>query len=194
MKRLVYEKFLEWNKKSQRKPLIVMGARQVGKTWLMEEFSRRVYPGNAVVFNLMKNATLRRRFADVDLDAKSVVDLLQLASGRRIVPGKTLVVIDEIQEEPRALTALKYLHEELPDLAVMVAGSLLGLSVKRENDEADEDVKDASYPVGNVDYIDVHPMSFAEFLLHNANGDSAIVMDQFQRKILCGGIYKCSRA
>lgn len=165
MKRLVYEKFLEWNRKNQRKPLIVMGARQVGKTWLMEEFARREYPGNSVVFNLMKNATLRRRFADVDLDAESVVDLLQLASGRRIVPGKTLVVIDEIQEEPRALTALKYLHEELPDLAVMVAGSLLGLSVKRENDETDEDVKDASYPVGNVDYIDVHPMSFAEFLL-----------------------------
>ena len=165
MKRKVYKELLKWHKSPDRKPLIVMGARQVGKTWLMEEFARREYPGNTVEVNLMKNEALRRRFEDVDLDAESIVDLLQLSSGKRIVPGKTLVIIDEIQEAPRALTALKYLQEEMPELAVMVAGSLLGLAVKRENDEDDDEGKKTSFPVGKVEYLDVRPMSFEEFLL-----------------------------
>ena len=143
MKRKVYKELLKWHKSPDRKPLIVMGARQVGKTWLMEEFARREYPGNTVEVNLMKNEALRRRFEDVDLDAESIVDLLQLSSGKRIVPGKTLVIIDEIQEAPRALTALKYLQEEMPELAVMVAGSLLGLAVKREYEVALEWLRDA---------------------------------------------------
>ena len=165
MKRKAYEELLNWHKRADRKPLIVMGARQVGKTWLMEEFANNEYPGNFVIVNLMKNESLRRRFEDVDLDAESVIDLIQLASGKRIVPGKTLLIIDEIQESLRALTALKYLQEEMPDLAVMVAGSLLGLAVKRENDEDDDEGKKTSFPVGKVDYLDVYPMSFEEFLM-----------------------------
>lgn len=147
-----------------------MGARQVGKTWLMEEFARNEYEGNVVTVNLMKNELLRARFDTLNLDSTTVIDTLQLATGQRIVPGRTLLIIDEIQEAPRALTALKYLQEEKPDLAVMVAGSLLGLAVRRddENEEQDEigrsSNRKASYPVGKVEYLDVSPMSFQEFL------------------------------
>ena len=129
MIRKAYKKLLEWDKKKNKKPLILMGARQVGKTWLMEEFARNKYAGNTVAVNLMKNESLRSRFDTLDLDSDSVIDVIQLATGKRITPGKTLLLIDEIQEAPRALTALKYLQEEKPDLAVMVAGSLLGLAV-----------------------------------------------------------------
>lgn len=170
MIRKAYKKLLEWDKKKNKKPLILMGARQVGKTWLMEEFARNKYAGNTVAVNLMKNESLRSRFDTLDLDSDSVIDVIQLATGKRITPGKTLLLIDEIQEAPRALTALKYLQEEKPDLAVMVAGSLLGLAVRRDDDEEDQDVADrsdsrkASYPVGKVEYLDVLPMTFEEFL------------------------------
>ena len=165
-----YKKLLEWNKSADRKPLILMGARQVGKTWLMEEFARNEYAGNTVSVNLMKNESLRARFDTLNLDSDTVIDVIQLATGKRIIPGKTLLLIDEIQEAPRALTALKYLQEEKPELAVMVAGSLLGLAVKRDDEEEDQDAAEksdarkASYPVGKVDYLDVAPMSFEEFL------------------------------
>ena len=170
MVRKVYQQLIEWNKRADRKPLILMGARQVGKTWLMEEFARNEYPGNAVTVNLMKSESLRSRFDTIDLDSDKVIDLIQLATGKRVVPGKTLLIIDEIQEAPRALTALKYLQEEKPELAVMVAGSLLGLAVKRDEESEDQDVAErsntrkASYPVGKVEYLDVPPMSFEEFL------------------------------
>ena len=170
MTRKCYKKLLEWNKSANRKPLILMGARQVGKTWLMEEFARNEYAGNTVSVNLMKNESLRSRFDTLNLDSDTIIDVIQLATGKRIVPGKTLLVIDEIQEAPRALTALKFLKEEKPELAVMVAGSLLGLAVKRDDEEENQDAAEksdarkTSYPVGTVDYLDVAPMSFEEFL------------------------------
>ena len=170
MVRKAYKKLLEWHNRANRKPLILMGARQVGKTWLMEEFARNEYAGNTVSVNLMKNESLRARFETLNLDSDTVIDVIQLATGKRIIPGKTLLVIDEIQEAPRALTALKYLQEEKPELVVMVAGSLLGLAVKRDDEAEDQDAAEksdarkASYPVGKVDYLDVTPMSFEEFL------------------------------
>lgn len=170
MVRKAYKKLLEWHNSANRKPLILMGARQVGKTWLMEEFARNEYAGNTVSVNLMKNESLRARFETLNLDSDTVIDVIQLATGKRIIPGKTLLVIDEIQEAPRALTALKYLQEEKPELVVMVAGSLLGLAVKRDDEAEDQDAAEksdarkASYPVGKVDYLDVTPMSFEEFL------------------------------
>lgn len=170
MVRKAYNEILDWHKKASRKPLILMGARQVGKTWLMEEFARNEYAGNTVAVNLMKNESLRLRFDTLNLDSDSVIDAFQLATGKKIVPGKTLLVIDEIQEAPRALTALKYLQEEKPGLAVMVAGSLLGLAVRRDDESEDQDASEisetrkASYPVGKVEYLDVAPMTFEEFL------------------------------
>ena len=166
MKRQLIEKMYAWNDSANRKPLILMGARQVGKTWLMEEFARRKYDGNAVMINFMKNERLRLHFESIDIAPKSLLEVLALATGRKIVPGKTLLVLDEIQESPRALTALKFFNEDMPELAVMAAGSLLGLAVNRKKKrDANSSQATASFPVGKVTFLDVPPMTFAEFLL-----------------------------
>ena len=175
MKRLIIGKMEAWDESVDRKPLILMGARQVGKTWLMEEFARRRYVGNTVVVNFMKSERLRLRFETTDLDPKSIIEAISIETGQKIVPGKTLLVLDEIQESPRALTALKFFNEDMPDLAVMAAGSLLGLSYGK-NDDDDALVRSgagSSFPVGKIDRLDVHPMTFAEFL--RANGKESLV-------------------
>lgn len=166
MQRKIIDEIHHWNSASDRKPLILMGARQVGKTWLMEEFARREYAGKTVSVNFMKNERLRVRFESMDLAPKGLLEVISLETGQRIVPGKTLLVLDEIQESPRALTSLKFFREELPQLAVMAAGSLLGLAVnrrKRREDKADK--SKASFPVGKVAFLDIPPMTFDEFLL-----------------------------
>jgi len=166
MKRTIIDKMVAWDESVGRKPLILMGARQVGKTWLMEEFSRRRYPDDTVSVNFMKNERLRLRFETADLDPKSIIEAISIETGQKIVPGKTLLVLDEIQESPRALTALKFFNEELPKLAIMAAGSLLGLAVNRKKKrEANSAQAKASFPVGKVAFLDVPPMTFEEFLL-----------------------------
>ncbi len=167
MKRFILEKIENWNKSAQRKPLILMGARQVGKTWLMEKFAKNYYEGETVAVNLMKNERLRARFEEIDLDPKTVAEVISIETGKRIEPGKTLLIIDEIQESPRALTSLKFFNEDMPQLAVMAAGSLLGLALPRRRKHG----ASASFPVGKVSFLDVPPMTFAEFLL--AVGESA---------------------
>ena len=137
MKRQIIDKMEAWDESVDRKPLILMGARQVGKTWLMEEFARRRYVGNTVVVNFMKSERLRLRFETTDLDPKSIIEAISIETGQKIVPGKTLLVLDEIQESPRALTALKFFNEDMPDLAVMAAGSRLGLAVNRKKKKRD---------------------------------------------------------
>ena len=131
MQRRVLGDIESWNAKKVRKPLILMGARQVGKTWLMEEFAKRAYPGDTVAVNFMADDPLRESFEHANLAPDVLIGLLQARSGKRIIPGKTLLVLDEIQESPRALTSLKFFNEEMPELAVMAAGSLLGLSLPR---------------------------------------------------------------
>ena len=163
MERDVFRKIVEWNNGRKRKPLILMGARQVGKTWLMDAFADRFYPGKCVRVDLQKNVRLRDRIETSDLDARSVVDLVQAATGKAVVPGETLLVLDEIQESPRTLNALKYFNQEMPDLAVMVAGSLLGLVVGKSDEKRKASAK-TSFPVGKVHFLDVAPMSFSEFL------------------------------
>lgn len=168
MKRQIIDKMEAWDESVDRKPLILMGARQVGKTWLMEEFARRRYVGNTVVVNFMKSERLRLRFETTDLDPKSIIEAISIETGQKIVPGKTLLVLDEIQESPRALTALKFFNEDMPDLAVMAAGSLLGLAVNRKKKKRDANssqMAKASFPVGKVAFLDVPPMTFEEFLL-----------------------------
>ncbi|MBR5411898.1 MAG: ATP-binding protein [Fibrobacter sp.] len=166
MKRHVLDKMYAWNELKGRKPLILMGARQVGKTWLMEEFARRKYADNIVSVNFMKNERLRQRFESIDLDPKSLIEAISIETGRRIVPGHTLLLLDEIQESPRALTSLKFFNEDMPGLAIMAAGSLLGLAVsrKKRRDASSSQAK-ASFPVGKVTFLDVPPMTFEEFLL-----------------------------
>lgn len=160
MERSILTRMEDWDKAKRRKPLILMGARQVGKTWLMDEFARKCYPADTVRVNLMKNERLRTLFETIDLDPKTVTDVISIETGKRIVPGRSLLIIDEIQESARAITSLKFFNEDMPELAVMAAGSLLGLALNRKRKGATK----ASFPVGKVSFLDVPPMTFEEFL------------------------------
>lgn len=164
MDREISSRIDEWNSGRKRKPLILMGARQVGKTWLMKSFADKAYPRKSVFVNLMKDESIRNALESSDLDPRSIIEVIELKKNVRIVPGETLLVLDEVQESPRALTALKFFNEDLPELAVMAAGSLLGLSLRRGRQGDGKRVR-GSFPVGKVEFLDVHPMSFWEFLL-----------------------------
>ena len=161
MERFVYHQLIEWKNRNTRKPLVLNGARQVGKTWLLHEFARREYRQEAYV-NCRKNDMARQIFVQ-DFDMERILRALRAMSGVDITPGDTLVVLDEIQDIPEALESLKYFKEDAPEYHVAVAGSLLGLSLH----------EGTSYPVGQVDEINVYPMSFEEFLL--AKGDSELL-------------------
>ena len=162
MQRDCLEQILQWKGKRNRKPLVLMGARQVGKTWLMEEFARREFPKDHVVVNFMRKRSLCEQLKNGDIDPASLVRLLQTATGKLIVPGKTLLILDEIQECPSALTALKFFQEDMPQLAVMAAGSLLGLSFGENKDEdrkSKAEERRESFPVGKIDRLNVYPCS-----------------------------------
>ena len=167
MKRDCLQKIFDWNRKTVRKPLVLMGARQVGKTWLMEEFARQAYPRNTVFLNFMAMADLSAAIAHASLTPSNLLALFQAATGKQIIPEKTLLVLDEIQECPQALTALKFFHEQLPQQAIIVAGSLLGLSMGRSGKQ------NSSFPVGQIERLDVHPMTYLEFL--SAIGKNGLV-------------------
>ena len=174
MEREYLKKLFEWKNSRKRKPLVLMGARQVGKTWLMEEFAKREFGEDYVIVNFMRRRSLCQQLKTMDLEPKALVRLLQTATGRRIVPGKTLLILDEIQECPSVLTSLKFFYEDMPELAVMAAGSLLGLSYgMRDRDGSSTDEDRGSFPVGKVDRLNIYPMSFAEFLV--ANGKASFV-------------------
>ena len=167
MQRDCLEKIAEWNNSRKRKPLVLMGARQVGKTWLMEEFAKQSYPGKHVVVNFMRQRSLSDSIQESDIDPQKLIRLIQAATGRRVIPGETLLILDELQECPRALTSLKFFNEDMPELAVMAAGSLLGLAWGKSNgDKPQAGDSDAvySFPVGKVNRLNVYPMTFAEFL------------------------------
>jgi len=177
MERSILKDIEDWNKLERRKPLILMGARQVGKTWLMNAFAEKNYPNDTICVNMMQNERLRLLFETINLDPKTIIDAISIETGKRIVPGKSLLVIDEIQESPRALTSLKFFNEDMPELAVMAAGSLLGLAVKRKKKEKDSaSSSKASFPVGKVVFLDVPPMTFEEFLLATGEGAKCEVL------------------
>ena len=175
MQRDCLKELESWKNSRKRKPLVLMGARQVGKTWLMTEFAKREFSADHVLVNFMRKRTLCKQLEGGDIDPEGLIRLLQTATGKRIVPGRTLLILDEIQECPNALTALKFFNEDLPELAVMAAGSLLGLSYgKGDRYEVPTWSGDgSSFPVGKIDRLDVHPMTFAEFL--RANGKESLV-------------------
>jgi predicted AAA+ superfamily ATPase len=141
-----------WKNDPARKPLVLRGARQVGKTWLLREFGRSHYEQVAYV-NCERDRSVASIFAG-DLEPGRIIRGLEIAAGKTIDPTSTLVVIDEIQEVPRALTSLKYFAEERPDIHLAVAGSLLGVAIRTN----------ASFPVGKVNFIELHPLDFDEFL------------------------------
>ena len=163
----------KWLNGRKRKPLVLMGARQVGKTWLMEEFAKREFPNDFVLVNFMRKRALCQQLKHGDIDPVGLVRLLQTATGKRIIPGKTLLLLDEIQECPSALTSLKFFYEDMPELAVMAAGSLLGLSYGNSEDGDDPEDDAESFPVGKVERLNVYPMTFSEYLL--ANGHASLV-------------------
>ncbi|MDH2903403.1 MAG: ATP-binding protein [Actinomycetota bacterium] len=141
-----------WKGDRARKPLVVRGARQVGKTWLLQEFGHSHYEQVAYV-NCERDRSVASIFAG-DIDPSRILRGIEIAAGTTITPVTTLVIIDEIQEAPQALTSLKYFAEERPDIHVAVAGSLLGVALRTN----------ASFPVGKVNFIDLHPLDFDEFL------------------------------
>ncbi len=151
MKRIAEKHLLEWKDSPRRKPLIIRGARQVGKTWLVEHFLAAHFE-QAIKIDLEKRRDLHSIF-DGNLDPKKILSLLELASGK-IVPGKTLLFLDEIQSCPRAITALRYFYEELPELHLIAAGSLLEFAFDK-----------SSVPVGRVQYLNISPMTFWEYLI-----------------------------
>ena len=152
MRRFAMDKLLDWKKKSNRKPLILMGARQVGKTWLMKEFGKTYYEKTAYI-SFYNNQRMQAVF-DTDFDIKRIIMNLNIESGVTITPENTLIVLDEIQNAPKALESLKYFCEEAPEYHVIAAGSLLGVALH----------EGISYPVGKVDLLDLYPFNFREFL------------------------------
>ena len=152
MYRIAIEKLLKWKQSKRRKPLIIEGARQVGKTWLMKEFGRQAYE-DTVYINFDSNSRMAELFAP-DLDTERLIMGLELYAGRKIDPKKSLLIFDEVQEVPRALTALKYFYENAPQYNIVCAGSLLGIALHQGT----------SFPVGKVDFLKLYPLSFNEFL------------------------------
>jgi len=157
MRRLAYTFLLSWKNAPVRKPLIVRGARQVGKTWLMKHFGKNEY--EHVVYVNFEEAKHLQNLFETGYDTERILTALQIETGQQIIPDKTLIILDEIQEAACGLTALKYFNENRPDLDIMVAGSYLGLSIS----------PGCSFPVGKVEFLDLFPMNFNEYLWATKN-------------------------
>lgn len=152
MQRNALYNLIEWKSDPERKPLILRGARQVGKTWLMKEFGKSQYT-NFVYFNFDEDDALKSIFT-TNKNPDRIIELLSLIAGEKILPGETLIIFDEIQECPEALNALKYFREKANEYHVVAAGSLLGTLLAQPK----------SYPVGMVNLLDISPLTFDEFL------------------------------
>ena len=157
MYRIAIEKLYKWKSSKRRKPLIIEGARQVGKTWLMKEFGKQAY-ADTVYINFDSNSRMADLFS-ADLDTDRLIMGLELYAGRKINPENTLLIFDEVQEVPRALASLKYFYENAPQYHIICAGSLLGIALHQGT----------SFPVGKVDFLKLYPLSFSEFLMATGN-------------------------
>ena len=166
MFRIAIEKLFKWKESTRRKPLIIEGARQVGKTWLMKEFGRQAY-SDTVYINFDSNSRMADLFAS-DLDTDRLIMGLELYVGRKIDPGNSLLIFDEVQEVPRALSSLKYFYENAPQYHIVCAGSLLGIALHHGT----------SFPVGKVDFLKLYPLSFKEFLMATGKERFAKLIDK----------------
>ncbi len=166
MYRIAIEKLYRWKESKYRKPLIIEGARQVGKTWLMKEFGREAY-ADTVYINFDSNSRMAGLFAS-DLNTERLIVGIELYAGKKIDPGQTLLIFDEVQEVPRALSSLKYFCENAPQYHIMCAGSLLGIALH----------EGSSFPVGKVDFLSLYPLSFREFLMATAGERFAELLDR----------------
>ncbi|MCI7222903.1 ATP-binding protein [Fusobacterium sp.] len=157
MERFILNNLIEWKNSKYRKPLILKGVRQVGKTWILKEFGKNYYK-NFVYFNFDENIEYLQ-FFQTTKDPRRILQNLMLISGEKIEAENTLVIFDEIQDAPEVINSLKYFYENIPEIHIACAGSLLGIAL----------AKPSSFPVGKVDFLSINPMTFSEFLI--ANGD-----------------------
>lgn len=180
MKRYLIDDMIVWKNSKIRKPLIIQGARQVGKTWLMKEFGKREFQ-QVVYINFESSSRLQNLFA-VDFSIERIISVIEIETNQKITPENTLLIFDEIQEVEKGLTALKYFYEQAPQYYIIAAGSLLGVSMQKNH----------SFPVGKVDFLRLYPMSFMEFLdnLENENLATQLknnnwnVIDSFHEKLV----------
>jgi predicted AAA+ superfamily ATPase len=161
MQRHLYSKLLDWKQSNRRKPLVLQGARQVGKTWLINQFGKQEYK-NYIYLNFEQNSDLRSLFQG-NLQPQNIIENISLYLGKKVVAKDTLICFDEIQTTPTALTSLKYFQEQAPEYHIIAAGSLLGVEVGKKS----------SFPVGKVNFMTLYPLSFAEYL--NALGEDLII-------------------
>ena len=161
------EKLIDWKNDKNRKPLILKGARQVGKTYILQEFGANYYE-NTAYFNFDHDEGLAELFLNTK-DPKRIVEQLSLAAGKKINPHTTLIIFDEIQECPNALNSLKYFCEEASEYHVACAGSLLGIRLSK-----------ISFPVGKVDFLNLYPMTFSEFLIADGAENLVLAMRQIK--------------
>ncbi len=196
MYRNAIEELFSWKDNSRRKPLVIKGARQVGKTWLMREFARQAYE-DSIYISFDRDADVSRIFDDTK-DPKLLLERLGLIRGQTILPGKTLIILDEIQECPNALGSLKYFNEEANDYHIIAAGSLLGTYLSEP----------MSYPVGKVNLLNIYPLTFDEYLsaadtgMHQyycsvKSGTDYVaafherMMEHYKKYLIIGGMPEC---
>ena len=161
MERQAMQYLNNWKDKKNRKPIIIKGARQVGKTWLMKEFGKSNFKQTAYI-NFESSSFLKNLFVE-NFDIKRIISAIGIETGLQINARETLIILDEIQEADGGITALKYFYENAPEYYIIAAGSLLGISLH----------KHTSFPVGKVDFIDLYPLNFEEFLL--ARGEQQLL-------------------
>ena len=169
MERLILKDLIAWKNSPYRKPLILKGVRQVGKTWILKEFGNRCYE-NTAYFNFDENEEYKQ-FFETSKDVNRILQNLMFASGQSIKPEKTLIIFDEVQDCPKVINSMKYFCENAPEYHIACAGSLLGIAL----------AKPSSFPVGKVNFMQIDPMTFTEFL--TANGDENLVkyMESIER-------------
>ena len=172
MYRIAMEKLYRWKVSRCRKPLLIQGARQVGKTWLMKEFGRSAYR-DMVYINFDSNSRMAELFAS-DLNTDRLIMGIELYAGKKIDPDSTLLIFDEVQEVPRALSSLKYFYENAPQYHIICAGSLLGIALH----------EGTSFPVGKVDFLELYPLSFREFLMAVTGIQFAKLLDSQDYKMI----------
>ncbi len=168
MQRFILKKLIEWKESKYRKPLILKGARQVGKTYILKQFGKENYEGVAY-FNFDHDEDLYNLFQNTK-DPKRILEQLAFIYGKAIIPGKTLIIFDEIQECPNALNSLKYFYEEANEYHIACAGSLLGIRLSH-----------TSFPVGKVDFLNMYPMTFSEFLIADNAQNLVDYMDSLEK-------------
>ena len=198
MERLITKKLLAWKDQRNRKPLMLRGARQVGKTWSVIDFGKRCFEGTVHVVDLEQRPDWHRVFEE-NLVTARILSELEILLNARIVPGRDLLFLDEIQSCPRAIMALRYLYESCPELHVIAAGSLLEFAAR-----------DISFPVGRVQFLNMSPMNFVEFLMATGKTMAAevvlsppekqpdsvhtMLLDELRRYLFVGGIPECVQA